>query len=578
MKFDKIKQGHFNTFDDIFDAFFECVEIHFSIRRFAAITHTPKSFKEGKNSILYYRHRDTTRRTYSDICQDLTENAFNNEIRIPVHGFDGEKFTIDLLIETDQDIDRKVVDRMVTIGSRAFTKCLSEKILSLRDFIVSMSLQTRDIGSFFHKAVNDGLSKVIKFDAASMFYYEYANNTLVLGATTGIQDMDGKTLKRTDIKYHATSGSYVRRCFNNTEVIYEGSEFGDLVPRNSFGEKVYSRLNRLYLPINVRDNLKRRLTEIGDASSKNDGNIGVIRIMNLKRNGVYGPISDIDFHIMEYFSEYISVLGSRYIKALNIVHDQEKATHGFITDLSTLKLQAQIFEHKMRTTLGRMTSINNHELGSIEADLDHATTIFMRNFAAVQDGMAFQLSTVLAHTDGTVGYGKDRDGPPCEKPFVEIMMRIFNARNSICGTYNRKVARITFSGEPQASDKFKRMPALRVPTKTVYLSVRNVFENSIKYTPRARAPEIDFSWQIRDRNLEIDISDNGIGIEVEDEKNLFNEGFRSRLAMRTHLRGNGLGLCVSRIGIRGYRGDLAYVGKNSSGIGSVFRITAPCNL
>ena len=576
MRFDSLLAGDFETFDDIFDEIASCLDKNFGLRDLISTGELP-TFVNGDGPAVMYVHSllriDTS---YNVVVNALQSEPFTT-LNVLVDGLDETYFVINLHFLTDRKVDVVGCNRIKEVGRVAFSKCLERKIAKMRDSIVTMSFQTRDIGSFLHKAVVVELEKYIKFEGTSVFYYDYQSDFLSLGSTTGLKVMREEGAKRTDIKYDRTSKSRVRSTFNNGNALYEDKNFGDKVPRNTYGEDIEPLRNRLYIPIDVRSDLKNKLTDAYGAASRTDGKVGLLRIVNLKRNGTYGPLSDIDFHLLEYFCEYVAVLAARYIKVLSVVHDQEKATHGFITDLSTIKLQSQLFEMQIQKSIDNAPRKIREDHSNFLSNLQVQAEIFLRNLLSVQDGMAFQIATVLQHTEGAIGYSAEDDGQRCDKPFVQVLMRILDARDGICGTYNRKPAKISLGQPDQTPQQIREMPSLAAPRKTVYLAVRNVVENAIKYTPRERVPDINVSWSVSGNSLWIDISDQGIGIGKDDQRKVFDEGFRSRRAMRTSLRGHGLGLSVSRSGIRSFGGEISYLGAGPRGKGSRFRVTIPIN-
>jgi signal transduction histidine kinase len=91
--------------------------------------------------------------------------------------------------------------------------------------------------------------------------------------------------------------------------------------------------------------------------------------------------------------------------------------------------------------------------------------------------------------------------------------------------------------------------------KGFILVLRNLVENSVKYTKQKRA-EIDFKFDEEGSDVIIDYFDKGIGIEPQDLEQIFVEGYRSLEARRTSNRGIGIGLSSSREVMRALHGDL----------------------
>lgn len=527
-------------------------------------------------SIIYSKLFERSGETYADCIRFISQGEEQlQKVNFTVTGINGEKFKLLAYVESEKIPSKEQKRSISNRASSSLSNCLKSRILSLRDYVVAMSLQTQDLSSFFHKAVTDCLPTYFKFEGASAFYYDYQTDSLVLAATTGIPQIKLGGMRRADIKYHSESRSWVRKSFREGKVLAEFAREGRQLNRNTFGEDVRTIQNRLFMPIDVRTTLKARLINGYGRDARASGRIGVIRVVNTRRNGFLNPISEVDFHFLENFREYIAVLGARYVRVLSVIHDQEKATHGFVTDLSTLRLRMQLFNHQFSDVVRKSVSDGDPtkmRLALIE--LQELLTLLDRSFFAVQDGMAFQLQTVMQFADGVVG-ASGREEAICERPFVEVVIRVSEAASYISTNYGRKDAVVTFSGERRPSEAFIRMPSLRVPQKTVYLALRNLVENSIKYTRRTEVPRIDLHWFVDGNSLVLQVSDQGIGVAEDDVPALFREGFRARNALREATRGNGLGLCVSRRGLNAYGGDMKFSGRPPGGEGSIFTIVLP---
>ena len=563
-------------FDTFFDVLLADLKASSGAKSLVVVGKCPDISGLPEASIVYSVIDDAPGDSYFNCINYISKRSDDlQKISFTVTGMSGEKFKLSAYIESDISLSREQKRSISNKASTNLTNCLRTRVLSLRDYVVAMSLQTQDLSSFFHKAVTDCLREYFRFEGASAFYYDYQTNSLVLGATTGIPQIRLGGVRRADIKYHAESKSWVRKSFDTGKVLSEYAGKNRNLRRNTFGEDIANIENRLFMPIDVRASLKSRLIHGYGKDARASGRIGVIRIVNTRRNGFVNPLSEIDFHLLENFREYIAVLGARYVRVISVIHDQEKATHGFVTDLSTLRLRMQLFNYQFSDTIKRAVADSDPEKMRLAMlDLQALLTLFDRSFFAVQDGMAFQLQTVMQFADGVVG-ATGREEPICERPFVEVLVRVSEAASYVSSNYGRKESIVTFSGERRPSEAFIRMPSLRVPQKTIYLALRNLVENSIKYTKRTEIPRIDLHWYIDAENLVIEVSDQGIGISDSDVPALFREGFRARNALREATRGNGLGLCVSRRGLNAYGGEMMFVGRSKSGEGSIFSISLP---
>ena len=570
---DNLYHRKFNRMDDFFIELYECIDQEFEIYRLYCSNDCPDFVKKPCDSAIYFKSKDSNENVTKNHKRNLTlDEEYNNIIHSTVHGLDFSEINIILKIKTKEKIPVEDIEEISTIVRKNLSNILKYRIFQCRDELVAISLRSRDLGSFLHKALNLCLNKFIKFGAASVFFKESHSKSLILGSsTTPIKEIVEYSLKRSDVKYHDDSKSWTRWCFANKESIFEENTFEKRIPELTFGEKINPLINRLYMPIKLRDSFicpdfeKENLIE-------SIGTIGVLRISNISRNGIHVPISNMDYHFLQYFCETVSYLGSRYLRLLTLTHDQEKATHGFITDLSTLRLRMQYLSIHIKKCLKDHKDKGGFMDSKLEVDILAEIDRYSEIFLAVQDGMAFQLATVLEHADGAIGYTLDDMNDKCDQPYTSVIYKVLKSKDAISSSYNRRNPTITYNEKSKKSENYHKMPALQCSERALYLAVRNIFENSIKYTPKNQRPEIDISWHTKGKYFILCISDNGIGMTEEDQDSLFSEGFRSLLAMRTNMRGHGLGLSVSRQAIKRFDGDITYHPRADGNNGSCFCI------
>lgn len=86
---------------------------------------------------------------------------------------------------------------------------------------------------------------------------------------------------------------------------------------------------------------------------------------------------------------------------------------------------------------------------------------------------------------------------------------------------------------------------LETDAQKLKLALGNVLENAVHYG-HTEKPEIGLSAARVNGHLLLAVSDNGIGVEAEDEIRIFEKHYRSRAAIGRRLDGSGLGLYYSR--------------------------------
>jgi two-component system phosphate regulon sensor histidine kinase PhoR len=102
-------------------------------------------------------------------------------------------------------------------------------------------------------------------------------------------------------------------------------------------------------------------------------------------------------------------------------------------------------------------------------------------------------------------------------------------------------------------------------------ALMNLIDNAIKYSPIDK--NVDIAVLERDPEVEIRISDHGIGIAPEDQPRVFEKFFRTAEAGAVSPRGAGLGLKIVKHIVEAHRGTILL--ESEVGRGSVFRLIFP---
>ena len=99
----------------------------------------------------------------------------------------------------------------------------------------------------------------------------------------------------------------------------------------------------------------------------------------------------------------------------------------------------------------------------------------------------------------------------------------------------------------------------------------NLLDNANKYTPEA--PHIIVSTRNTAQALLITISDNGIGMSREAQKQIFEKFYRVPTGNRHDVKGFGLGLNYVKTIVEAHGGTVSV--KSEQGKGSTFEVTMP---
>lgn len=105
----------------------------------------------------------------------------------------------------------------------------------------------------------------------------------------------------------------------------------------------------------------------------------------------------------------------------------------------------------------------------------------------------------------------------------------------------------------------------------IQLVIENLLDNAIKYSPKGS--KISVKVNIINDSVNVEISDSGIGIPEEFQKNIFERFYRAPNGIRTHANGSGLGLFIAKNIVEAHKGTIEF--KSSENKGTTFIINLP---
>ena len=120
-----------------------------------------------------------------------------------------------------------------------------------------------------------------------------------------------------------------------------------------------------------------------------------------------------------------------------------------------------------------------------------------------------------------------------------------------------------------------QLPEITVDLDKIYDVILNLVDNAIKYSQKGK---IEIQANIKDKEfIKILIKDQGVGIDPEDAKKLFDKFVRGSGSARIQPDGSGLGLFIARRITEAHEGEI-WVKSKGLGKGSTFHILLPLDL
>jgi light-regulated signal transduction histidine kinase (bacteriophytochrome) len=114
------------------------------------------------------------------------------------------------------------------------------------------------------------------------------------------------------------------------------------------------------------------------------------------------------------------------------------------------------------------------------------------------------------------------------------------------------------------------LPTIQSSNSLLFTALKNLIENGLKYN-NSEKPRVNIDYNKTETHHEIIVSDNGIGIDENYHKKIF-EMFK-RLHNRGAYEGSGIGLAIVKLSIEKLGGTIKL--KSEAGEGSRFVISLP---
>lgn len=118
------------------------------------------------------------------------------------------------------------------------------------------------------------------------------------------------------------------------------------------------------------------------------------------------------------------------------------------------------------------------------------------------------------------------------------------------------------------------IPPLMMDSENMRIVLQNLIDNAIKYS--RENSEVTVELKKSDVNIEITVQDQGIGIPLENQANIFKRFFRAPNAVHTETDGSGLGLYIVESIIQRHRGTIRFV--STENVGTTFYVTLPITM
>ena len=122
-------------------------------------------------------------------------------------------------------------------------------------------------------------------------------------------------------------------------------------------------------------------------------------------------------------------------------------------------------------------------------------------------------------------------------------------------------------------DAAEELPLVRGDVERVRQILANLVDNAYHYTPENG--QITVHLQPTDSEIQVDVEDNGIGVDSVDADRIFERFFRGEDPLVLATPGTGLGLAIVKQLVMMHKGRIWMTSKGIPGEGSTFSFTLP---
>ena len=239
-----------------------------------------------------------------------------------------------------------------------------------------------------------------------------------------------------------------------------------------------------------------------------------------------------------------------------------KEENSRLTKINSVKTDLiSISAHQLRTTLSAIKWIlkmfTDGDVGKLTNEQDN----FIKKASESNERMISLVTDLLTlnHTDNA------------EIPFNPTKTNITElAEHTVfefSGETHKKGIDLIFL-KPEAE-----IPYLNCDKEMIRVVLQNLIENAIKYSRLGDKIFLSIKHNAVTNSIEISVHDTGIGINKEDQPNIFNKLFRASNAIQKDSVGSGFGLFTTKNIVEKHNGKISF--ESSLGNGTTFFVVLP---
>ncbi len=275
----------------------------------------------------------------------------------------------------------------------------------------------------------------------------------------------------------------------------------------------------------------------------------LVNLLGMEIKGIFRKELMIGENLTVEVSTVPMILGEEKLGTIVILHDitREKMVERIKTEFVSLAA------HQLRTPLSAIKWTLNMLLDGDLGEITKEQREFVGKTYQSNERMINLINDLLDVT-------RIEEGRYLYKP---ALANFENIVQFVVNSYQEEARRKKLSLE--FKKPISKLPNIVLDVEKIRLVVQNLLENAVRYTPSGGEITIILRHQKKEKEIEFQIQDTGVGIPKDQQERVFTKFFRAANVMRMETEGSGLGLFISKNIIEAHGGRIRFESEEGKG-------------
>lgn len=308
------------------------------------------------------------------------------------------------------------------------------------------------------------------------------------------------------------------------------------------------------------------------------------KFLNIKKRDVLGK-SALDLSRLQGIKEIISVLGGGLKECFR---KELKISDNLILEITSVHMKV---EEQRVSTLVILHNVTREKLA--DQMKSEFVTLAAHQLRTPISGVKWSLQTLL---DGDLGELNIKQKEILEQALktnnkvINLISDLLNVAEIeegrylnkmiladiediilvVIGDYEKEIEKKNIKVEIKKSQK--EIPRAMIDIEKMKIAIRNIIDNAVRYSLGGGEIDILITLKEKERLIEVQIKDTGIGIPESQQKKLFSKFFRASNVMKVDTEGTGLGLYIAKNIIEAHDGKVWFESEENEGTAFYFSL------